>query len=375
MPNRSESGAKKCVMRDDTEMNRFWNDTVRGIKPYVPGEQPRDRIRIKLNTNENPYPPSPGVLECIRNLANEDLRLYPDPDARDLCEKAAAYYGLSADQVFPGNGSDEVLAFIFQAFFGQGDLVAFPDVTYSFYPVYAELYRIPYMEVPVRDDFSIDFSEYPRPVKGIVFANPNAPTGLYVPPEEIELLLRSRPDTLIVVDEAYVDFGNESVVTLVKKHDNLLVVQTLSKSRSLAGLRIGLAMGHPDLIEALNRIKNSFNSYTMDRIAQAAAVRAFEDDEYYREINGRIVEERERFKGFLREMGIPCTDSRSNFVFLAIPGIKGPVALELLREQGILVRNFRANPRISDWIRITIGTREDMDRVAEAIKKIMEQER
>jgi len=353
-------------------MNRFWSDTARSIKPYVPGEQPKDRIRIKLNTNENPYPPSPGVLECIRNLANEDLRLYPDPDAVSLCETAAGYYDLSSCQVFAGNGSDEVLAFAFQAFFGPDDMIAFPDVTYSFYPVYARLYRIPYMEIPVRDDFSIDFSLYPQKLKGIVFANPNAPTGLYISPGEIEMLLASRHDTLFIIDEAYVDFGNVSVVPLVKKYDNLLVVQTLSKSRSLAGMRVGLAMGHPELIEAMNRIKNSFNSYTVDRLAQAAAVRAIEDDDYYRDINAKIVAERERFKKFLRDTGIPCTDSASNFVFLTIHGVKGPDAQRLLREQGILARNFADNPRISDWIRITVGTKNDMDRVAEAVKKIME---
>jgi len=354
------------------EMNRFWSDTTRKITPYVPGEQPRDKIRIKLNTNENPYPPSPGVIECIKEMANGDLRLYPDPDSKALCETVAGYYGLSPDQVFPGNGSDEILAFLFQAFFGQNDLIAFPDVTYSFYPVYAGLYRIPYMEVPVREDYSIDFSDYPPGLKGIIFANPNAPTGLYMPPEEIENLLRSRPDTLVVIDEAYVDFGNESVVPFINKYDNLLVVHTLSKSRSLAGLRIGLAMGDAGLIEALNRIKNCFNSYTIDRIAQAAAVRAFEDDAYYAETNRIIASERERFKETLRKMGIPCTDSRSNFVFLTIPGVKGPDAFKLLREQGILVRNFAKHPRIADWLRITIGTKEDMDRVTEAIGKIME---
>lgn len=353
-------------------MNRFWSEKTRNITPYVPGEQPRNKVRLKLNTNESPYPPSPGVIACIRELANEDLRLYPDPDSTALCETVADFHGLSANQVFAGNGSDEVLAFLFQAFFGPSDLIAFPDVTYSFYPVYAELYGIPFREVPVRNDFSIDFSIYPKEAKGILFANPNAPTGLYIPPDEIENQLRSRPDTLIVVDEAYVDFGNESVAPLVNQYDNLLVVQTLSKSRALAGMRIGLAMGHPVLIEALNRIKNSFNSYTLDRLAQAAAVRAFLDDAYYRDINRRIVAERERFKKTLRGMGIPCTDSKSNFVFIRLPGIKGPDALRLLKEMGILVRNFAGNPRIADWLRVTIGTKDDMEKVAEAVKMIME---
>ncbi|NLW01954.1 MAG: histidinol-phosphate transaminase [Clostridiaceae bacterium] len=356
-------------------MSRFWSDITREITPYVPGEQPRDMIRIKLNTNENPYPPSPGVIEYIREMANSDLRLYPDPDSKALCETVAKFYGLSPSLVFPGNGSDEILAFVFQAFFGPNDLIAFPDVTYSFYPVYAGLYRIPYREVPVREDFSIEFSDYPKGLKGIIFANPNAPTGIYVPPEEIELLLRSRPDTLVVMDEAYVDFGNESAVPLVNRYDNLLLVHTLSKSRSIAGMRVGLAMGHPELIEGLNRIKNCFNSYTMDRLAQAAAIRAFEDDDYYRGINRKIITERERFKETLRKMGIPCTDSKSNFAFLTLPGIKGPDALRLLREQGILVRNFARHPRIADWLRITIGTKEDMDRVVVAIIKIMERQR
>lgn len=360
------------MSRKEINMNRFWSDITREITPYVPGEQPRDKVRIKLNTNENPYPPSPGVIECLKEAANEDIRLYPDTESRAFCETVARYYGLSPRQVFPGNGSDEVLAFLFQAFFGPNELIAFPDVTYSFYPVYANLYRIPYREIPLREDFTIDFSAYPQGLKGILFANPNAPTGIYIPPEEIESLLKSRPDTLIVVDEAYVDFGNESVVPLVNRYDNLLVVQTLSKSRSLAGMRIGLAMGHPQLIEALNRIKNSFNSYTMDRLAQAAAVRAYEDEGYYREINNKIIRERERFKKILGEMGIPCTDSKSNFVFITLPDVKGPDALNLFREQGILVRNFAKIPRIADWLRITIGTKDDMDRVVEAIKKIME---
>ena len=351
-------------------MNRFWSDIARAITPYVPGEQPREKILIKLNTNESPYPPSPGVIARMRGAANPDIRLYPDPESTVLRNAVAKYYGISSGQVFPGNGSDEVLAFLFQAFFNPGGRIAFPDITYSFYPVYGDLYSIPYLQVPVREDFSINFSDYPEGLRAILFANPNAPTGIFIQPGEIEKLLKSRPDTLIVVDEAYVDFGGESVIPFINRYDNLLIVHTLSKSRALAGMRIGLAIGNSELITALNRIKNSFNSYTMDRLAQIAAVGAFEDKAYYKDMQEKIINTRERIKGLLRGMGIPFTDSKSNFIFTSIPGIKGSEAMRLFKEEGILVRNFKT-PRISDWLRISIGTDSDMDRVMRTIEKIM----
>lgn len=354
-------------------MSRFWSDITRSITPYVPGEQPKDKSLIKLNTNENPYPPSPRVTEAVKEYAANDIKLYPEPESTGLKRAVASFNGISEDQVFPGNGSDEVLAFLFQAFFNREDLIAFPDITYSFYPVYAKLYAIPYQEIPLREDFTLDFTLYPKDLRAIIFANPNAPTGIAIPSADIEKLLQQRPDTLIVVDEAYVDFGGETVVPLINRYDNLLVVQTLSKSRALAGMRIGLAMGCRDLIMGLERIKNSFNSYTMDRLAQISGIRAFEDADYFNETRLKIIDTREKTKARFREMGILCTDTKSNFLFAAIPGVKGPDALVRFKEEGILVRNFKSIPRIADWLRITVGTPEQMERVLEAAKKIMEQ--
>jgi histidinol-phosphate aminotransferase len=348
---------------------RFWSDKAKSIMPYVPGEQPRDKILIKLNTNENPYPPSPKVMARIMECVNPDLRLYPDPESTALREAAARYYGVPSDRIFPGNGSDEVLAFLFQAFFNPDEMIAFPDITYSFYPVYCDLYSIPYVAVPLRDDFTIDFADYPEGLRAILFANPNAPTGLFIPPEKIEELLAARPDTLIVVDEAYVEFGGRSAVPLIDRYENLLIVNTMSKSHALAGMRIGLAIGNRSLIEALNAIKNSFNSYTMDRLAQAAAEAAFNDRDYYADTRARIIRTRERIKETLRRMGIPCTDSMANFIFIRIPGVAGPEAMGLFRKEGILVRNLKAE-RIKDWLRISIGADEDMDMVVRTIGKI-----
>lgn len=351
-------------------MNRFWSDTTNSIVPYVPGEQPKDKILIKLNTNESPYPPSPRVIERIRECTASDIRLYPDPESSALKKAVAEYNGIAEDQIFPGNGSDEVLAFLYQAFFNTSERIAYPDITYSFYPVYSQLYGIPSLEIPLENDFSIDFSRYPEDLRAILFANPNAPTGIVIPVSEIEKLVKSRPNTLIIVDEAYVDFGSESCVPLINQYDNLLVVQTLSKSRALAGMRIGLALGRKELIEGLNRIKNSFNSYTMDRLAQAAATSAFEDVAYYKDMQRKIIDTRERTKAMLSEMGVPCTDSKSNFLFVSIPGVRGPEAMRLFRDDGILVRNLKT-PRITDWLRISIGSDSDMDKVVACIKKMI----
>ena len=350
-------------------MSRFWNSNTRNITPYVPGEQPGDKTLIKLNTNENPYPPSPLALERIRNISLPDLRLYPNSEGKIVKKAISDYYGIAEDQVFVGNGSDEVLGLLFKAFFDETAKVAFPDITYSFYPVYGDLFKIPYMKIPLKEDFTIDFGDYPRGVKAIVFANPNAPTGLYIPVEKIEELLKDRPDTLLVVDEAYIDFGGESCVPFILKYDNLIVVQTLSKSRALAGLRIGFAMGSAPLMEGLVRVKDSFNSYPLDTIAQVAAEAAFQDKAYFDETRGKIIKTREWAKEQLKDMGAEVTDSRSNFLFVKIPGMAGSVALEQLRKRGILVRNFK-NQRISDWLRITVGTDADMAKVAEEITLI-----
>ncbi len=351
-------------------MSRFWNINTKNIQPYVPGEQTTDKSMIKLNTNENPYPPSPLVMERIKNINLADLRLYPNSEGAIIKKAASDFYGVSEKEVFAGNGSDEVLGFLFKAFFDKATPIAFPDITYSFYPVYSALFEIPYVKVPVKDDFSINFNDYPKDVKAIIFANPNAPTGLYIPVETIEGLLKERPDTLIVVDEAYVDFGGQSCVPLISKYDNLIVVQTFSKSRSMAGLRIGIAMGQEELMDGLARVKNSFNSYPLDMVAQVAAEAAFQDKAYFEEMKGKVIRTREWTKAQFKDMGLEVTDSLANFLFARIPGIAGEDAITLLKQQGILVRNFKA-PRISEWLRITIGTDQDMEKVVQAIKKVM----
>lgn len=351
-------------------MSRFFSSNTRELIPYVPGEQPKDKIFIKLNTNENPYPPSPLVMERIRNFPLEDLRLYPNSEGAIIKQAVSMYYGISDKEVFVGNGSDEILAFIYKAFFDNTVKIGFPDITYSFYPVYSALFDVPCVKVPVSNDFSIDLSQYPRDLKGIIFANPNAPTGIYIPPEEIEKLLTDRPNTLIIVDEAYIDFGGETCIPLISRYDNLIVVQTLSKSRALAGQRIGLAVGCRQLMEGLTRVKDSFNSYPLDRIAQIAAEAAFADTGYFNETRRKIIKTRQWTQERLLGLGVKVTDSKANFLFVKIPDIKGPEALLKLRQEGILVRNF-SDPKICDWLRITVGTQEDMEKLVEKIKKIM----
>lgn len=351
-------------------MSRFFSRNTRELTPYVPGEQPKDKKFIKLNTNENPYPPSPLVMERIRTFALEDLRLYPNSEGATVKQAVSKYYGISEDEVFVGNGSDEVLAFIFKAFFDNTDNIGFPDITYSFYPVYSALFNIPYVQVPVRSDFSIDILQYPEDLKGIIFANPNAPTGLIISVETIEELLQNRPDTLVIVDEAYIDFGGESCVELISKYDNLIVVQTLSKSRALAGQRVGFAIGCKELMDGLVRVKDSFNSYPLDRIAQMAAEAAFIDTKYFDETRQKIIKTRQWTQEKLLSLGLEVTDSKANFLFVKIPGVSGPEVLLKLRQEGVLVRNFN-NPRICDWLRITIGTQEEMEELVEKIKKII----
>lgn len=343
-------------------MSRFYSDTVKSISPYVPGEQPKDRRFIKLNTNENPYPASPLVIEAVRSVTGLEARLYPDPEAATLRRTLADYYGLAVSQVFVGNGSDEVLAMAFPAFFNRTDTIAFPDITYSFYPVYAAMYGIPAMIIPLTEDFTIDFTAYPESLKGLLLANPNAPTGIAVTAGKIEALLQNRPNTLLIVDEAYVDFGAESVVSLTRRYDNLLVVQTMSKARSLAGLRVGMAFGAPELIRGLECIRDSFNSYTVDVVAQRAAKAAYEDVAYFEQTRQAIIATRDKTAAALTTLGMQVRPSSANFLFCTLPGTAGSEIQQYLREGGVLVRRF-AMERIKDWLRITVGLDEEMDEV------------
>jgi histidinol-phosphate aminotransferase len=351
-------------------MSRFWSPAVNQLSPYVPGEQPKIENLVKLNTNENPYGPSPRVIEAIQDELGDTLRLYPEPTACRLRETVADYYGLQPEQVFIGNGSDEILAHTFFALFQQPQPLLFPDVTYSFYPVYCRLYDIDYRTIALADDFSLRIDDYDRPNGGIIFANPNAPTGRLLPLDDIETLLRRNRNSVVAVDEAYIDFGGESAAKLVAHYDNLLVIQTLSKSRSLAGMRIGLALGDAALLEGLIRVKDSFNSYPIDRLAQVAAIAAFADEVYFRETCRRIIDERESMATELRALGFEMPPSAANFVFARHPARDAAELAAELREAGILVRHFRL-PRIDQYLRITVGTAEQNRRLIEALKPLV----
>jgi histidinol-phosphate aminotransferase len=350
-------------------MSRFWSPVVHGLSPYVPGEQPKQGSFVKLNTNENPYPPSPHVLTAIAAAADR-LRLYPDPSASALRETIATYYKVAPDQVFVGNGSDEVLAHTFQALLRHDAPLLFPDITYSFYPVYCGLYGIRFEAVPLDAAMRVQIADYRRPCSAILLSNPNAPTGIALPRAAIEALLAEHPDQLVVIDEAYVDFGAESAVPLVAHHDNLLVVQTLSKSRALAGLRVGFAIGQRPLIEALERVKDSFNSYPLDCLAIAGAVAAIKDDAWFEETRTRIIASREALTRALAGLGFEVLPSAANFVFARHPGRSGADLAAGLRARGILVRHFR-KPRIEDFLRITIGTEDECNRLIAAARALI----
>ncbi|MFI5031415.1 MAG: histidinol-phosphate transaminase [Reyranellales bacterium] len=350
-------------------MSRFWSPVVHTLSPYVPGEQPKVGGLIKLNTNENPYGPSPRALAAIA-AATERLRLYPDPGASHLRETIAARYGVAAGEVFVGNGSDEVLAHTFQALLQHDAPLLFPDITYSFYPVYCGLYGIRSEEVPLDKAMRVQLADYRRPGSAILLPNPNAPTGIALSRTEIESLVAEHPDKLVVVDEAYVDFGAESAVPLVARHDNLLVVQTLSKSRALAGLRVGFAIGQRPLIEALERVKDSFNSYPLDCLALAGAAAALEDEAWFQETRGRIVASREALARDLSALGFEVLPSLANFVFARHPRHRGAALAAKLREQNILVRHFR-KPRIEDFLRITVGTADECDRLIALLRRLI----
>ncbi|MEC4874322.1 histidinol-phosphate transaminase [Pseudomonas sp. NC26] len=336
-------------------MSRFWSPFVKELVPYVPGEQPKLARLVKLNTNENPYGPSPKALEAMRGELNDNLRLYPDPNGDRLKQAVAEYYGVTPGHVFVGNGSDEVLAHIFHGLFQHGGPLLFPDVSYSFYPVYCGLYGIPFEQVALDEQFQIRVEDYNKPNAGIIFPNPNAPTGCLLPLQAIEQLLQANRDSVVVVDEAYIDFGGETAISLVGRYDNLLVTQTLSKSRSLAGLRVGLAVGHPDLIEALERIKNSFNSYPLDRMAIVGAAAAFEDKAYFEETCRKVIDSREALVEQLTAKGFEVLPSAANFIFARHPQQDAAELAARLREQGVIVRHFKQQ-RIAQFLRITIGT-------------------
>lgn len=350
-------------------MSKFWSPLVNDLVPYVPGEQPKMANLVKLNTNENPFGPSPKVIEAIQAELNDGLRLYPDPEGESLRETIAAYHKITPEQIFLGNGSDEVLAHIFFGLFQHGEPILFPDITYSFYPVYCGLYNIESKKVPLTESFEINPEHFKQPNGGVIFPNPNAPTGRYLELQHVEEILVANPDRVVVVDEAYIDFGGESAITLVDKYPNLLVSQTLSKARSLAGLRVGFAVGHPDLIEALNRVKNSFNSYPLDRLALAGAKAAYEDEAWFRKCCDGVISERERVAAALEELGFEVLPSKANFIFARHNDQPGEVLAKSLREQGIIVRHFN-KPRISEFLRITIGTVDQNDALIAGLESL-----
>lgn len=355
------------------EQMRFWSPEVRDLEPYVPGEQPKIQNLLKLNTNENPYPPSPKVVDAVQAvLAHQAdaLRLYPDPDATALKQAIAKQQNVDVSQVFVGNGSDEVLAHIFKAFFIQQEPILYPDITYSFYPVYSQFFGVQTKQIPLNEKFEIDISDYEQENGGIIITNPNAPTSIALGLDKIEQVLKANPNRVIVIDEAYVDFGAESAVELVSRYENLVVCQTTSKSRSLAGLRVGFAIAQAHLIAALEAVKNSFNSYPIDRFAIAAAVASFEDQDYFQEQCEKVIASREKLVDNLTELGFNVLPSKANFIFATHSLHDAAQLAEQLREQGIIVRYFN-KPRINQFLRITIGTDEQNQRLVDTLKMLI----
>ncbi|MEK5069103.1 histidinol-phosphate transaminase [Sporosarcina sp. FSL K6-1508] len=351
-------------------MSKFWSTMVKRTEPYVPGEQVEQKDIIKLNTNENPYPPSPKVIAAIQQEMGRSLQLYPSPTATELRETIGRQYGLSADEVFVGNGSDEVLAFSFMAFFEPGKTIRFPDVTYSFYPVYAKLFDIPYEEVPLNKDFTLPVDKYFQSEGGVILPNPNAPTSIYAELEHIEEIVKNNPDQVVIIDEAYIDFASKSATELIRKYDNVLVVQTTSKSRSLAGLRVGFAMGASSLIDALIRIKDSFNSYTLDRLALVGAQAAFEDEAYFTETTQKIIATRETMSETLQQLDFNVLPSQANYLFASHKSVPAEFIYNELKKEGLLVRYFNKSG-IDNYLRITIGTDQQMERLVRKLKAIL----
>ena len=337
-----------------------WEENVRRVIPYTPGEQPKKSHMIKLNTNENPYPPAPAVAEVLKHFDADMLRMYPDPTIGDLVAGIADFYQVGKDEVFVGVGSDDVLAMIFMTFFNSSRPILFPDITYSFYDVWADMLRIPYEAIPLDDNFCIRPQDYKRENGGVIFPNPNAPTGELLPLAAVESIIQANPDVIVVVDEAYIDFGGVSALPLIDKYDNVIVVQTFSKSRSMAGSRIGFAISNPTLIKYLNDVKYSFNSYTMDTITIAAGTAAMRDLAYFEMTRDKIIQTREWTKQELKRLGFVFGDSKSNFIFAMHPDVSGVALFEALREHDIFVRHFSNPARINEYLRITIGTDEQM---------------
>ena len=353
-------------------MSKYWSDFVGTLDPYTPGEQPANTNLTKLNTNENPYPPSPAVMEAMRCAVNDDLRLYPPPNADSLKQTIADYFQLTPAQVFVGNGSDEVLAHVFNGLFRQAQPILFPDISYSFYPVYCGLYAIEFNKIPLAEDFTLNLDDYRRANGGIIFPNPNAPTGRLLALDAIESLLQENSDSVVVVDEAYIDFAdaNASAVSLIDQYDNLLVVQTMSKSRALAGLRIGYALGSAHLVEGLERIKNSFNSYPLGHVQLAAAVASFNDRDYFEATRKQVISSRELLVDQLETLGFEVLPSAANFVFARHGAYLGADLTRSLREQNIIIRHFN-KPRIDEFLRITVGTLEQNQQLIAALTELV----
>lgn len=348
-----------------------WEKNVRKVIPYVPGEQPKKKNMIKLNTNENPYPPAPEVKQALENFQTDKLRLYPDPTSEEVVEAIAKQYGVQSSQVFVGVGSDDVLAMAFMTFFNSDKPILFPDITYSFYDVWAEVFRIPYRQVPLDGKLHICPKDYQTDNGGVIFPNPNAPTGVLLPLEQVEGIIRANPDVVVIVDEAYIDFGGESALPLIDKYENLLVVQTFSKSRSMAGMRIGYAFGSEKLIKYLNDVKYSFNSYTMDQLTLSLGKASIEAEGYFQETTKKIIATREWTKQELRSLGFVFEDSMSNFIFATHPKISARQLFEDLKKENIYVRYFAKPERINNYLRITIGTDEEMQALIGFLKKYL----
>ncbi|MBR4057058.1 MAG: histidinol-phosphate transaminase [Oscillospiraceae bacterium] len=352
-------------------MSRFFSKKYENLTPYTPGEQPQDMQYIKLNTNESPFPPHPAVAEAVKQEV-ESLRLYSDPDCKALVAKLAKQYGVAPEQVMLTNGSDDVLNFAFMAFCDEEHPAVFPDITYGFYKVFAEINHIPYAQIPLKEDFSVDVADYCGVNKTVFIANPNAPTGIALSLDEIEKILKSNPNNVVVIDEAYVDFGAQSAVALVEKYENLLVVQTFSKSRSMAGARLGFAIGNKNLMADLNTLRYSTNPYNINRMTSVAGIVTLENQAYTDKNCGIIMENRENAAKALKKLGFALTDSKSNFLFASHPAIDGKTLYTELKRRGILVRHFD-KPRISPYVRITVGTAEQMDALIRTIGEILEE--
>ncbi len=350
---------------------KSWEQNIRKVEPYVPGEQPQEQNIIKLNTNENPYPPSPGVYEVQKSIDVNRFALYPDPSAGKLVRKLEQYYGLEEGQVFVGVGSDDVLSMAFLTFFNSDKPILFPDITYSFYPVWADVYRIPYECPPLDENFHIRPEDYKRENGGVVIANPNAPTSIGMGLQEIEEIIKANQDVIVIVDEAYVDFGGETALPLLEKYENLLVIRTYSKSRSLAGMRIGFAMGNKRLIRAMMDVKESINSYTMTQESIEIGAASLEDEDYFQENLQKVIATRQRCKSELEKRGFFVLDSRTNFLFARHETVSGEILFEELRKKKIYVRHF-GGERIKEYLRITIGTDEQMNQFLCAIDEIIE---